>query len=84
MGVVMGHELTHAFDDQGREYDKFGNLDQWWRNETIASFKKRMQCFVKQYSKYKINGESVSAAYASFQFHIISFQFYFIVSFRLS
>ncbi|CAG5037602.1 unnamed protein product [Parnassius apollo] len=56
MGVVMGHELTHAFDDQGREYDRFGNLNQWWNNATIARFKKRAECIQKQYSTYKMDG----------------------------
>ncbi|XP_014279943.3 endothelin-converting enzyme homolog [Halyomorpha halys] len=55
MGVVMGHELTHAFDDQGREYDKFGNMHQWWNNKTIERFKKQTECVVKQYSSYEIN-----------------------------
>ncbi|XP_076306637.1 M13 family metallopeptidase neprilysin 3 isoform X2 [Tachypleus tridentatus] len=60
MGVVMGHELTHAFDDQGREYDKNGNLKQWWKNKTIEEFKARTQCFVDQYSSYVINEEHLN------------------------
>lgn len=60
MGVVMGHELTHAFDDQGREYDKFGNLHQWWNNKTIERFKERANCFVNQYNKYEINGKHLN------------------------
>ncbi|XP_044763653.1 endothelin-converting enzyme homolog isoform X2 [Coccinella septempunctata] len=60
IGVVMGHELTHGFDDQGREFDKEGNLNHWWKNETIRRFKDRTKCFVDQYNKYKINGKSVS------------------------
>lgn len=51
LGVVMGHELTHGFDDQGREFDKDGNLHHWWKNETIEQFKKRTKCIVEQYSK---------------------------------
>lgn len=51
MGVVMGHELTHGFDDQGREFDKDGNLHQWWKNKTIERFKIRTQCVAEQYSK---------------------------------
>ena len=54
MGVVMGHELTHAFDDQGREYDKEGNLHQWWRNKTLWHFVQRIQCFIDQYNNYTI------------------------------
>ncbi|GLV38283.1 Neprilysin 3 [Carabus blaptoides fortunei] len=60
MGVVMGHELTHAFDDQGREYDKEGNLHQWWNNKTIDRFKNRTQCVDKQYSNYKIKTRSLN------------------------
>lgn len=60
IGVVMGHELTHAFDDQGREYDKEGNMHQWWNNETIAKFKNRTKCFEKQYGSYKINGRNLN------------------------
>lgn len=60
MGVVMGHELTHAFDDQGREYDKDGNLYQWWHNETLQNFEERVKCFVDQYSSYKVDDNQVS------------------------
>lgn len=60
MGVVMGHELTHAFDDQGREYDLNGNLHQWWNNATIEKFKKRTQCFVEQYSQFETDGRHVN------------------------
>lgn len=60
MGVVMGHELTHAFDDQGREYDKYGNLHQWWKNSTIENFRERTQCIIDQYTSYEINGENLN------------------------
>ncbi|XP_066996850.2 endothelin-converting enzyme homolog [Anabrus simplex] len=60
MGVVMGHELTHAFDDQGREYDSIGNLHQWWKNETIHKFKERTDCVVDQYSNYNINNKHLN------------------------
>jgi len=52
MGVVMGHELSHAFDDQGREFDENGNMRVWWTNQTSAEFKKLTQCMSKQYSNY--------------------------------
>ncbi|XP_050526438.1 endothelin-converting enzyme homolog isoform X1 [Daktulosphaira vitifoliae] len=60
MGVVMGHELTHAFDDQGREFDRFGNLHQWWNNNTVDKFKQATDCMIKQYSNYKINGININ------------------------
>ncbi|XP_076293708.1 M13 family metallopeptidase neprilysin 3 isoform X1 [Lasioglossum baleicum] len=60
IGVVMGHELTHAFDDQGREYDLNGNLNQWWNNATIDRFKNRTECIVDQYNSYEIHGRHVN------------------------
>ncbi|XP_012683616.1 endothelin-converting enzyme 1 isoform X2 [Clupea harengus] len=60
IGVVMGHELTHAFDDQGREYDKDGNLRSWWKNSSVEAFKHQTQCMVEQYSNYTINKESLN------------------------
>ncbi|XP_075871089.1 endothelin-converting enzyme 2b isoform X3 [Nelusetta ayraudi] len=60
IGVVMGHELTHAFDDQGREYDKEGNLRPWWQNSSVTAFQQRAQCMVEQYSSYLVNGEHVN------------------------
>uniref|UniRef100_A0AAQ5ZAG7 endothelin-converting enzyme 1 n=1 Tax=Amphiprion ocellaris TaxID=80972 RepID=A0AAQ5ZAG7_AMPOC len=60
IGVVMGHELTHAFDDQGREYDKEGNLRQWWQNSSVEAFRQRTECMVDQYSRYTVNGEHVN------------------------
>ncbi|XP_015282402.1 PREDICTED: endothelin-converting enzyme 2 [Gekko japonicus] len=60
IGVVMGHELTHAFDDQGREYDKEGNLRPWWQNSSLEAFKNRTECMTEQYSTFLVNGEHVN------------------------
>ncbi|KAL0112027.1 hypothetical protein PUN28_013327 [Cardiocondyla obscurior] len=54
IGVVIGHEITHGFDDKGRQFDKDGNLMQWWNNATIKAFRERAQCIVDQYSRYKL------------------------------
>nr|XP_034338189.1 neprilysin-1-like isoform X1 [Crassostrea gigas] len=54
MGFVIGHEITHGFDDQGRQYDGAGNLKQWWSNASIINFKKRAECMVSQYSNYTV------------------------------
>jgi predicted metalloendopeptidase len=60
MGVVVGHELTHGFDDQGAGYDAAGNLKSWWQPETEKKFKGRTQCVVDQYSKYQISGVNLN------------------------
>ncbi|KAI1297234.1 Neprilysin-1 [Halotydeus destructor] len=50
IGAVIGHELTHGFDDQGAQYDETGNLNNWWSNHTQMEFNNRAKCFVDQYS----------------------------------
>lgn len=54
IGVVIGHEITHGFDDQGRKYDKFGNLKNWYEDKDIISFNKQTQELSKQFYNYKI------------------------------
>ena len=54
--MVIGHEITHGFDDKGRQFDKHGNLKQWWNNVTIEKFREQAQCIVDQYSGYKLPG----------------------------
>lgn len=49
IGVVIGHEMTHGFDDQGRNYDKDGNLTDWWTAEDAARFTERAARLVQQY-----------------------------------
>ena len=49
IGVVIGHEMTHGFDDQGRNYDKDGNLSDWWTPEDAALFTERADRLVQQY-----------------------------------
>jgi putative endopeptidase len=62
-GATMGHELTHAFDDEGSQFDAQGNLRNWWTDADRQEFEKRAQCVVGQYSGYtivddiKINGK---------------------------
>jgi endothelin-converting enzyme/putative endopeptidase len=49
MGSTIGHELTHGFDDEGRQFDKDGNLANWWTKEDEQKFSERSDCMVKQY-----------------------------------
>ncbi|GAC1577402.1 MAG: M13 family metallopeptidase [Candidatus Elarobacter sp.] len=50
VGAVIGHEMTHGFDDQGRRFDARGNLRDWWTPDDAAAFTKRAQCIVDEYS----------------------------------
>ena len=52
IGAVIGHELTHGFDDQGRQFDKDGNLRDWWTEEDGKAFDQRAQCIVDEYSSF--------------------------------
>jgi len=53
-GGTIGHELTHAFDDEGRQYDAAGNLRNWWSDEDAKKFKERTECIVDQYAQYVV------------------------------
>nr|KAG5686319.1 hypothetical protein BaRGS_032530 [Batillaria attramentaria] len=53
LGFIVGHELTHGFDADGRRYDADGNLKQWWDDPDILAFEARAKCLVHQYGRYK-------------------------------
>ncbi len=63
IGAVIGHELTHGFDDEGRKFDLKGNMEDWWTADDAKAFEGRAQCFVDQYGSYeplagvKLNGK---------------------------
>jgi putative endopeptidase len=54
IGMVISHEMTHGFDDQGRQYDKEGNLHDWWQPEDSKNFEAKTKVLVDQYDSYKI------------------------------
>jgi putative endopeptidase len=54
IGVVIGHEMTHGFDDQGAKFDAQGNLKNWWTPEDLANFKARGDCVAKQFSEFEV------------------------------
>ncbi|MDB5086829.1 MAG: peptidase [Mucilaginibacter sp.] len=54
IGAVIGHEMTHGFDDQGRQYDKDGNLKDWWTKEDAAKFKSKAQVMINQYNQFTV------------------------------
>ena len=51
-GTTIGHEITHGFDDEGRQFDKYGNLKDWWTDKDEAEFKRRAEGIVKQFDAY--------------------------------
>jgi putative endopeptidase len=63
IGSVIGHELTHGFDDEGRQFDAKGNLRDWWTEADAKAFDQRADCLVQQYGNYspidgvKLNGK---------------------------
>ena len=54
VGMVIGHELTHGFDDEGREFDGQGNLKDWWTPADAKEFESRTACLVKEYSAFSV------------------------------
>lgn len=52
IGQIIGHEITHGFDDLGRQFDKNGNLVDWWKSETKERFLNKTNCIIKQYSNF--------------------------------
>jgi putative endopeptidase len=54
MGSVIGHEMTHGFDDQGSQFDSTGNLANWWSEADLKSFKERAQCVVDQFNSFEV------------------------------
>ncbi|XP_014799382.1 PREDICTED: membrane metallo-endopeptidase-like 1 [Calidris pugnax] len=63
IGMVIGHEITHGFDDNGRNFDKDGNMFDWWSNFSAMHFKEQSRCMVHQYGNYTwelAGGQNVS------------------------
>ncbi|OWF36277.1 neprilysin-like [Mizuhopecten yessoensis] len=60
IGMVIGHEITHGFDDRGRQFDKDGNLKQWWDDAVIERFKNQTSCIVDQYGNYTMPGIGIA------------------------
>ena len=63
IGTVIGHEITHGFDDEGSQFDSEGNLVDWWQKETKTAYLDKAKCIIEQYGNYieptvgmKLNG----------------------------
>jgi len=67
MGVVIGHEITHGFDDQGRQYDAQGNIKDWWTENDSKQFNERAKVIIDQFNNFvaidtfHVNGELTQA-----------------------
>jgi len=59
IGMVMGHELLHGFDNNGRQFDKDGVRRQWWNDTVIANFVNKTQCMIQQYNNITVQGSHV-------------------------
>lgn len=60
VGTILGHEMSHAFDDDGSQYDAEGQLREWWDAKTVAGFKERSKCISNVFDKYKVLDKSVN------------------------
>lgn len=60
IGSIIGHEITHGFDDQGSKFDSDGNLNNWWTEEDLIKYKAKTENVKKQYSDYKILGKKIN------------------------
>jgi predicted metalloendopeptidase len=60
MGGVIGHEMTHGFDDQGRKFDAQGNMREWWTPEDLKNYEERSKCVEDQYNSYVYEGQHVN------------------------
>jgi putative endopeptidase len=57
MGAVIGHEITHGFDDHGSQFDGKGNLKNWWSEEDLKNFKGRAACVSDQFDSFVVDGD---------------------------
>uniref|UniRef100_A0AAY5EWA2 Endothelin converting enzyme-like 1 n=1 Tax=Electrophorus electricus TaxID=8005 RepID=A0AAY5EWA2_ELEEL len=60
IGAIIGHELTHGYDDWGGQYDRYGNLKQWWTEESYRKFQKKAECIIKLYDNFTVYNQRVN------------------------
>lgn len=60
IGAIIGHEMTHGFDDQGRKFDHEGNMVNWWTDEDVKEYTARTDVIKEQYGNYEIEGEKLN------------------------
>ena len=65
IGHIIGHEITHGFDDEGRQFDKDGNLVNWWQQKTKEAFDAKAQCIIDQYGNITVPEVNLNVSNAS-------------------
>ncbi|XP_062408837.1 endothelin-converting enzyme-like 1 [Sardina pilchardus] len=60
IGSIIGHELTHGYDDWGGQYDRYGNLKQWWTEASYRKFQKKAECIIKLYDNFTVYNQRVN------------------------
>ncbi|MED6287746.1 endothelin converting enzyme-like 1, partial [Characodon lateralis] len=60
IGAIIGHELTHGYDDWGGQYDRYGNLKQWWTQDSYRKFQRKAECIVKLYDNFTVYNQKVN------------------------
>lgn len=65
IGFVIGHEITHGFDDQGRQFDLNGNLVDWWQSQTKEHYLEKASCIIEQYGNYSEPTTSLKVSFQS-------------------
>jgi putative endopeptidase len=65
MGAVIGHEMSHGFDDQGRKYDYTGVLNDWWTEEDSKEYEARVKVMVEQANRFDVHGQKVQGSLTS-------------------
>jgi predicted metalloendopeptidase len=56
IGMIMGHEISHGYDDEGRQFNGYGAMANWWTEASLAGFSKQSSCLAKQYESYPTSG----------------------------
>ena len=59
IGAVVGHEMTHGFDDKGRKFNFEGNMVDWWTKEDAEEYEKRVEVMVNQANAYEVHGQNL-------------------------
>jgi predicted metalloendopeptidase len=76
IGMAIGHEMTHGFDDYGGQYDKAGNKIPWWTNDTVKTFASRKACIIEQYSNYTVSQVNEKVAFCFLFCEKLMYHFY--------